>query len=98
MLQSLHPHIAKAAGCIDPWSVDQFASTAVDRLSEVHVHVSSKAVQGDGVHPAPASSVVLCHCRVKDDSHVVVNGKEIRIVSNRDPTKLPWKEMVSCPS
>ena len=26
---------------------------------------------------------------------MVVNGNEIRIVSNRDPTKLPWKEMVS---
>ena len=25
---------------------------------------------------------------------MLVNGKEIRIVSNRDPTKLPWKEMV----
>lgn len=34
-------------------------------------------------------------CRVIDDNHVSVNGKQITIVSNRDPTKLPWAEMVS---
>ena len=34
-------------------------------------------------------------CRVIDDNHVSVNGKQITIVSNRDPTKLPWADMVS---
>ena len=34
-------------------------------------------------------------CRVIDDNHVSVNGKQITIVSNRDPTKLPWGDMVS---
>ena len=28
-----------------------------------------------------------------DDEHISVDGKEIRVVSNRDPTKLPWGEM-----
>jgi glyceraldehyde-3-phosphate dehydrogenase/erythrose-4-phosphate dehydrogenase len=41
-------------------------------------------------------SVCLPHlCRVIDDSTVSVNGKQIKIVSNRDPLQLPWGEMVS---
>lgn len=28
-----------------------------------------------------------------DDEHISVDGKSIRVVSNRDPTKLPWGEM-----
>lgn len=28
-----------------------------------------------------------------DDEHISVDGKSIRVVSNRDPTKLPWKEL-----
>ncbi len=32
--------------------------------------------------------------RVIDDSTVSVNGKQIKIVSNRDPLQLPWGEMV----
>ena len=28
-----------------------------------------------------------------DDEHISVDGKQIRVVSNRDPTKLPWGEM-----
>lgn len=31
--------------------------------------------------------------KVVDDSHISVNGKSIKIVSSRDPTQLPWKEM-----
>jgi glyceraldehyde-3-phosphate dehydrogenase (NADP+) (phosphorylating) len=31
--------------------------------------------------------------KVVDDQHIAVNGKSIRVVSSRDPTKLPWKEM-----
>ncbi|CAL5228152.1 g11232 [Coccomyxa viridis] len=31
--------------------------------------------------------------KVIDDNHVSVNGKQITIVSNRDPTKLPWADM-----
>jgi len=31
--------------------------------------------------------------KVVDDSNISVNGKKIRVVSSRDPTKLPWKEM-----
>lgn len=31
--------------------------------------------------------------KVVDDGHISVNGKKIRVVSSRDPTKLPWKEM-----
>lgn len=44
----------------------------------------------------PAGSQVTnwAVCRIQDDSHIKVNGRPIRIVSNRDPTKLPWKEMV----
>ena len=32
--------------------------------------------------------------RVIDDSTISVNGKQIKIVSNRDPLQLPWGEMV----
>ena len=32
--------------------------------------------------------------RVVDDSTITVNGKAIKIVSNRDPLQLPWGEMV----
>ena len=32
-------------------------------------------------------------CRIDDDSHINVNGKSIKVVSSRDPLKLPWKEM-----
>ena len=28
-----------------------------------------------------------------DDEHISVDGKSIRVVSNRDPTKLPWGEL-----
>ena len=38
---------------------------------------------------------MVAGCRVIDDNHVSVNGKQITIVSNRDPTKLPWADMVS---
>lgn len=38
---------------------------------------------------------MVAGCRVIDDNHVSVNGKQITIVSNRDPTKLPWGDMVS---
>ncbi|KAF6266265.1 chloroplast glyceraldehyde-3-phosphate dehydrogenase [Scenedesmus sp. NREL 46B-D3] len=31
--------------------------------------------------------------KIVDDSHISVNGKSIRVVSSRDPTKLPWGEM-----
>jgi glyceraldehyde-3-phosphate dehydrogenase (NADP+) (phosphorylating) len=31
--------------------------------------------------------------KVVDDSHISVNGKSIKVVSSRDPTTLPWKEM-----
>jgi len=31
--------------------------------------------------------------KVVDDTHISVNGKSIRVVSSRDPTQLPWKEM-----
>jgi len=31
--------------------------------------------------------------RIVDDTHFAVNGKEITVVSNRDPLQLPWKEM-----
>lgn len=31
--------------------------------------------------------------KVVDDGHISVNGKVIRVVSSRDPTKLPWGEM-----
>ncbi len=33
-------------------------------------------------------------CRVIDDGTVSVNGKQIKIVSNRNPLELPWGEMV----
>ncbi|GFR46985.1 hypothetical protein Agub_g8638 [Astrephomene gubernaculifera] len=31
--------------------------------------------------------------KVVDDSHIAVDGKQIKIVSSRDPLQLPWKEM-----
>jgi glyceraldehyde-3-phosphate dehydrogenase (NADP+) (phosphorylating) len=31
--------------------------------------------------------------KIVDDSHISVNGKSIKVVSSRDPTKLPWGEM-----
>jgi glyceraldehyde-3-phosphate dehydrogenase (NADP+) (phosphorylating) len=31
--------------------------------------------------------------KVVDDSHISVNGKKIRVVSSRDPTQLPWKDL-----
>lgn len=31
--------------------------------------------------------------KLVDDEHISVDGKSIRVVSNRDPTKLPWGEM-----
>jgi len=30
---------------------------------------------------------------IKDNHHITVDGKEIEIVSNRDPSQLPWKDM-----
>merc|ERR1712178_207779 len=33
--------------------------------------------------------------RIIDDTHFAVNGKEITVVSNRDPLQLPWKELAS---
>jgi len=31
--------------------------------------------------------------QILDDTHFSVNGKKITVVSNRDPTQLPWKDM-----
>jgi glyceraldehyde-3-phosphate dehydrogenase (NADP+) (phosphorylating) len=31
--------------------------------------------------------------KVVDDTHISIDGKSIEIVSNRDPLKLPWKEL-----
>jgi glyceraldehyde-3-phosphate dehydrogenase (NADP+) (phosphorylating) len=31
--------------------------------------------------------------KVVDDSTLQVNGKNIKVVSSRDPTQLPWKEL-----
>jgi glyceraldehyde-3-phosphate dehydrogenase (NADP+) (phosphorylating) len=31
--------------------------------------------------------------KVVDDSTIAVNGKNIKVVSSRDPTQLPWKAM-----
>ena len=31
--------------------------------------------------------------KIVDDTHFSCNGKKITVVSNRDPTQLPWKEM-----
>ncbi|GMH36267.1 hypothetical protein BSKO_04135 [Bryopsis sp. KO-2023] len=31
--------------------------------------------------------------KIVDDEHISVDGKSIRVVSSRDPTKLPWAEM-----
>ena len=31
--------------------------------------------------------------KIVDDSHISVDGKQIKIVSSRDPLQLPWKEM-----
>jgi glyceraldehyde-3-phosphate dehydrogenase (NADP+) (phosphorylating) len=31
--------------------------------------------------------------KIVDDSTLSVNGKNIKVVSSRDPTQLPWKEM-----
>lgn len=31
--------------------------------------------------------------QIVDDTHISVDGKSIRIVSNRDPLQLPWGEM-----
>jgi len=31
--------------------------------------------------------------QIVDDDHISVDGKLVRVVSNRDPTQLPWKEM-----
>jgi glyceraldehyde-3-phosphate dehydrogenase (NADP+) (phosphorylating) len=31
--------------------------------------------------------------KIVDDSTLAVNGKNIKVVSSRDPTQLPWKEM-----
>jgi hypothetical protein len=54
-------------------------------------------------HPHPQASHLLKYdstlgkfdadVKVVDDQHIAVNGKSIRVVSSRDPTKLPWKEM-----
>lgn len=30
---------------------------------------------------------------IVDDGHIAVDGKKIKVVSNRDPTKLPWAEL-----
>jgi glyceraldehyde-3-phosphate dehydrogenase/erythrose-4-phosphate dehydrogenase len=58
-------------------------------------------------HPVPVSVLQASHLlkydstlgkfdaevKVIDDQHISVNGKSIRVVSSRDPTKLPWGEM-----
>jgi len=31
--------------------------------------------------------------KIVDDTHISIDGKSIEIVSNRDPLKLPWKEL-----
>lgn len=31
--------------------------------------------------------------KIVDDSHISVGDKVLEVVSNRDPTKLPWKEL-----
>lgn len=31
--------------------------------------------------------------QIVDDDHISVDGKLIKVVSSRDPLKLPWKEM-----
>ena len=44
--------------------------------------------------PAPCHDFRALLCRVLGDGLISVNGKEIKIVSSRDPLQLPWKEMV----
>ncbi len=48
------------------------------------------------MHHVLAMDLTVAHyaCRVVDDSTITVNGKKIKIVSNRDPLQLPWGEMV----
>jgi len=31
--------------------------------------------------------------KIVDDTHISIDGKVIEIVSNRDPTQLPWKKL-----
>jgi glyceraldehyde-3-phosphate dehydrogenase/erythrose-4-phosphate dehydrogenase len=31
--------------------------------------------------------------KIVDDTHISIDGNVIEIVSNRDPTKLPWKKL-----
>jgi len=41
----------------------------------------------DSVH-----GVLNCKVEAKDDS-IVVDGKKIKVISQRDPEKLPWKDL-----
>ncbi len=45
-------------------------------------------------HPKATAADTSPTCRVVNDNTITVNGKEIKIVSNRDPLQLPWGEMV----
>ena len=74
--------------------------------TELHTKTFSRSRCKLGLRGVYSGAGCACHCRVVkgvfgcrviDDNHVSVNGKQITIVSNRDPTKLPWGEMVSQP-
>ncbi|MAE68757.1 MAG: type I glyceraldehyde-3-phosphate dehydrogenase [Candidatus Peribacteraceae bacterium] len=65
-----------------------------DSVEVVGVNASSTAemraylLKFDSLHGKFSGSV-----EVKDDDTMVVNGKDVRIVKERDPEKCPWKEL-----
>lgn len=56
-------------------------------------HQCKRVSCGRNLFLASLSTFIIC--RIVDDNTISVNGKNIRIVSSRNPLELPWKEMVS---
>lgn len=72
----------------------QFLERFADEVEVVGVNASSTAemraylLEYDSLHGRLHADI-----SVKDDHTIMVNGKEVRIVKEREPAKCPWKEL-----
>ncbi len=64
---------------------DEFEVVAANDLADAQILAT--LLKYDSVHGRFPGEISI------EDGSLVVNGKKIKVLSERDPTKLPWKEM-----
>ena len=74
------------ANCVDPSILNEIEIVAINDLAGAKS--SAHLFKYDSVHGAYEGKVV-----VKDENTLVIDGREIKVFSEADPEKLPWKDL-----